>query len=184
MTPELREEAFGQIDGARLKALFDASPWCKSHINRSRNASDILIVDIIKRDQKQPCGSPLFACYYCFEMYEKDKFSMDQPEHAIRKPNGRYKPFNQKVKPESTSIEPLRRFCMPCGVRLHLHRRFRRFVSQTGLVWWVCRCWVLRPAPVADDGEPCPECDLICPLRNPEEEDATLESDESDESDT
>ncbi|KAF4479026.1 hypothetical protein CGGC5_v011870 [Colletotrichum fructicola Nara gc5] len=159
MTPESREEEFGQLDAVTLKKLFDSSDWYKDKIQKSANAKGTLLAASIERDRSEPSGSGR-TCYYCYE-----------------------KPFNKKRKyPESVNIEPLRQFCVDCGLRLHFYRRYRRFDSETGPVWWACRCRVLRPV-VDDENEPCPDCNCVCPLRNPDEEDDTFESDESDGSD-
>ncbi|EQB44359.1 hypothetical protein CGLO_16910 [Colletotrichum gloeosporioides Cg-14] len=183
MTPESREEEFGQLAAAILKNLFDSSHWCKQKIQKSRNATETLLKAIIEHDRSEPSGTGRRACYYCFEMLREDRFGKDQPANAILKANGNYRPFNEKRKyPESTNIEPLRQFCMDCGVRLHFYRRCRRFVSETGAAWWACRCRVLRLV-VDDENEPCPDCNCVCPLRNPDEDDDTFESDESDGSD-
>ncbi|KAK2770312.1 hypothetical protein CKAH01_14801 [Colletotrichum kahawae] len=184
MTLEMLEEEFGQLGAATLKDLFDASHWCKDKINKSSNARDKLLGVIGERERSEPSGSGRCGCYYCYEMYGKERFCKEQTAYAILKANGNYKPLNERRKyPESTNIENLRRFCMECGVRLHFYRRYRRFCtdSSSGPDWWVCRCRVLRP--VVDEEEPCPDCNCVCPLRNPDEDDDTFESDDSDGSD-
>ncbi|KAF0327992.1 hypothetical protein RB213_001192 [Colletotrichum asianum] len=181
-TPESREEEFGQLDAVTLKKLFDSSDWCKDKIQKSANAQETLLAASIERDRSEPSGSGR-TCYYCYEKHGEDRFGKDQPAYAVLKANGNYRPFNKKRKyPESVNIEPLRQFCVDCGVRLHFYRRYRRFDSETGAVWWACRCRVLRPV-LDDEDEPCPDCNCVCPLRNPDEEDDTFESDESDGSD-